>query len=179
MPPEIFPGGFSFNQYLVVDDKPLLFHTGPKKLFRLVSEQIEKVIPLAQLRYVPSPISKPTNAAAFRNSWLARRRPNPCADTWPPWSRDRSGRLRVLAMEDGQVLVLGRHTLCGSRHPHLPHGWECGYFFDQTTETLFCGDLFTQPGTGEVPLVTATSLAPARPSASRRTTFRTRRNALR
>ena len=52
MPPEVFPGGFSFNQYLVVDERPLLFHTGPKKFFALVCEQIEKVLPVAQLRYI-------------------------------------------------------------------------------------------------------------------------------
>jgi AcrR family transcriptional regulator len=48
MPPEFIPGGFSFNQYLVVDDKPLLFHTGPKKLFGLVREQIETVMPVSE-----------------------------------------------------------------------------------------------------------------------------------
>ena len=114
MPPEIFPGGFSFNQYLVVDDKPLLFHTGPKKLFGLVSEQIEKVLALAQLRYI-----------AFSH-----------------FEADE----------------------CGSLPDFLaraPHGWECGYFFDRTTGTLFCGDLFTQPGMGEEPLVSRDILGPS------------------
>ena len=45
MPPEFIPGGFSFNQYLLIDEKPLLFHTGPRKLFPLVRAQIEKVLP--------------------------------------------------------------------------------------------------------------------------------------
>jgi hypothetical protein len=45
--------------------------------------------------------------------------------------------------------------------PHLPHGWECGYLFDRTTATLFCGDLFTQPGTGDEPLTRADILAPS------------------
>ena len=52
LPPEAVPGGFSFNQYLVVDDKPLLFHTGPRKLFGVICEQIEKVMPVADLRYI-------------------------------------------------------------------------------------------------------------------------------
>jgi hypothetical protein len=50
--PDALPGGFSFNQYLVVDEMPLLFHTGPKKLFPVIRAQIEKVMPLARLRYV-------------------------------------------------------------------------------------------------------------------------------
>ena len=58
-------------------------------------------------------------------------------------------------MADGQVLSLGRHQLMWQSTPHLPHGWECGYFFDTTTGTLFCGDLFTQPGVGHAPLVDA------------------------
>ena len=52
LPPEAFPGGFSFNQYLVVDDKSLLFHTGPRKLFEVICEQIEKVMPVSDLRYI-------------------------------------------------------------------------------------------------------------------------------
>ena len=86
MPPEIFPGGFSFNQYLVVDDKPLLFHTGPKKLFGLVREQIEKVLPRgATCGTSRFPTSRPTSAAACRNSWHARRRLGRCAAMWRPW----------------------------------------------------------------------------------------------
>ena len=52
MPPELIPGGFSFNQYLLIDQRPLLFHTGPRKLFPLVRAQIETVLPLEQLRYI-------------------------------------------------------------------------------------------------------------------------------
>ena len=48
------PGGpdFNFNQYLVADDDPLLFHTGPRRMFPLVAEAIGKVLPLERLRYV-------------------------------------------------------------------------------------------------------------------------------
>jgi hypothetical protein len=58
-------------------------------------------------------------------------------------------------------LDLGRHRLVWQSTPHLPHGWECGYFFDETAKTLFCGDLFTQPGTGRDPLVTGDILGPS------------------
>ncbi len=79
----------------------------------------------------------------------------------------------AVAMEDGQRLSLGSHQLVWQSTPHLPHGWECGYFFDETTGTLFCGDLFTRPGTGASPSLRATSWGPARPSGHRKTTSRT------
>jgi flavorubredoxin len=64
-----------------------------------------------------------------------------------------------VAMEDDQELDLGRHRLAWQSTPHLPHGWDCGYLFDSLTRTLFCGDLFTQPGVGERPLVSEDILA--------------------
>src|SRR6476620_4042897 len=156
MPPEIFPGGFSFNQYLVVDEKPLLFHTGPKKLFGQVREQIEKVMPLANLRYVAFSHFEADECGSLPEFLAAAPQARPvCGRVAAMVSVTDQVDCEVMAMEDGQPLVLGRHTLVWQSTPHLPHGWECGYFFDQTTETLFCGDLFTQPGTGEVPLVTS------------------------
>ena len=62
-------------------------------------------------------------------------------------------------MADGQALDLGRHRVVWQSTPHLPHGWECGYLYDATAKTLFCGDLFTQPGTGDRPLVSDDILA--------------------
>jgi hypothetical protein len=66
-----------------------------------------------------------------------------------------------LAMEDGQALVLGRHRLRWQSTPHLPHGWDCGYLFEESTRTLFCGDLVTQPGNGARALVSDDILGPA------------------
>jgi flavorubredoxin len=51
-PIDIPAGAFNFNQYLVADDAPLLFHTGPRRLFPLVAEAIGKVLPLSSLRHV-------------------------------------------------------------------------------------------------------------------------------
>ena len=52
VPPELIPGGFTFNQYLVVDDSPLLYHTGPRKMFPLVREAITAILPVSALRYI-------------------------------------------------------------------------------------------------------------------------------
>lgn len=150
--PELFPG-FSSNLYLVVDERPLLFHTGPKKLFGLVRGQIEAVLPLERLRYIAFSHVEAGECGALAE-FLAL-----APEAQPVCGRigamlDVSDRVEVapLVVEDGLVLELGRHQLVWQATPHLPHGCECGYFHDRTTGTLFCGDLFTQPG--EEPLVT-------------------------
>src|SRR5205807_7110071 len=51
-PVTTLPGGFSFNQYLIVDDEPLLFHTGPRRMSPLVREAIAAVMPIGRLRHV-------------------------------------------------------------------------------------------------------------------------------
>ena len=52
--PVVIPGagGFSFNQYLIVDDKQVLFHTGPRKMFPLVREAVASVLSVERLRYI-------------------------------------------------------------------------------------------------------------------------------
>ncbi|HZO15429.1 MAG TPA: MBL fold metallo-hydrolase, partial [Polyangiaceae bacterium] len=52
IPPGVVPGGFSFNQYLIVDDEPLLFHVGMRTLSPLVKQAIASVMPLDRLRWV-------------------------------------------------------------------------------------------------------------------------------
>jgi len=154
MPPEFIPGGFSFNQYLLMDEKPLLFHTGPRKLFPLVSEQIKKVMPLDQLRYIAFSHVEADECGALPAFLAAAPHARPvCSDIAAMVSMNDLSDVEPIGMADGQVLETGRHRLTWQTTPHLPHGWECGYLFDETSRTLFCGDLFTQPGTGEKALV--------------------------
>ena len=154
--PDAMPGGFSFNQYLVVDEMPLLFHTGPKKLFPLIREQIETVLPLSQLRYIAFSHVESDECGSLSEFLLAAPGSRPvCSDIAAMVSISDLVDVEPIGMADGQVLSLGRHQLVWQSTPHLPHGWECGYFFDTTTGTLFCGDLFTQPGFGHAPLVDA------------------------
>lgn len=162
MPPAIVPGGFSFNQYLVVDDKPLLFHTGPRKLFDLIRQQIETVIPVSQLRYVAfSHVEADECGSLSEFLALAPQAQPVCSQVADMvWISDMVD-TPALGMVDGQALVLGHHRLTWQSTPHLPHGWECGYLYDETTRTLFCGDLFTQPGTGDEALVTTDILGPS------------------
>ena len=154
MPPEFIPGGFSFNQYLLVDEQPLLFHTGPRKLFPLVSAQIKKVLPLDQLRYIAFSHVEADECGALPEFLAAAPDARPvCSDIAAMVSINDLVDVAPIGLADGQPLVTGRHRLVWQSAPHLPHGWECGYLFDESSRTLFCGDLFTQPGTGQQALV--------------------------
>ena len=154
------PGGFSFNQYLVVDDEPLLFHTGPRGMFPLVREAITAVMPVERLRIAFSHFENDECGAL--NLLLAT----------APMAMPLCGRINGMingdafdrpprVMRDGETLTLGSHAVRWIDTPHLPHAWECGYLFEVGTRTLFCGDLFTQPGTGDLPLTEADILGPS------------------
>lgn len=153
-------GGFSFNQYLVMDDAPLLFHTGPRRMFPAVREQIEKVMPLSRLRYVAFSHVEADECGSLQAFLDAAPQSRPvCSDVAALVSISDLVDVPAAGMADGQELELGRHRMVWQSTPHLPHGWECGYLFDDTTRTLFCGDLFTQPGLGTRPLVNDDILA--------------------
>ena len=153
---------FSFNQYLLLDDEPLLFHTGPRKLFPLVREAISRVIDVGRLAHVGLSHFEADECGAL-NEWLAA-----APQAAPLCSRvaamvsvgdvaDRPPR----ALADGDTLVIGRHALRWYDTPHVPHGWDCGLLMDLTTGTFFCGDLFTQPGHAEQALTEADILGPS------------------
>lgn len=147
VPASVVPGGFTFNQYLIRDDEPLLFHTGPRMLFGAVSEAIERVIPLATLRHVSfSHVEADECGSLNRFLAVAPQSAPLCGQVAAMVSigdlADRPP--RVLA--DGERLPIGRHIIQWHDAPHLPHGWECGFLSETTTRTLLCGDLFTQFG---------------------------------
>lgn len=160
--PDALPGGFSFNQYLIADERPLLFHTGPKKLFPLIREQIEKVMPISRLRYIAFSHVESDECGSLPEFLRAAPESRPvCSDIAALVSISDLVDVEPLGMHDGQVLDLGRHRLVWQSTPHLPHGWECGYLFDTTIGLLLCGDLFTQPGTGDRAIVDDDILAPS------------------
>lgn len=163
--PVVLPGdagAFSFNQYLLVDDEPLLFHTGLRGLFPFVSEAVASVMPLQRLRHVAFSHVEADECGSL-NQWLAA----------APLATPLCGTIAALvsindmadrlprALADRETLSLGRHTLRWFDTPHLPHGWECGLLMDETSGTLFCGDLFTQPGPGVQALTEGDILGPS------------------
>jgi flavorubredoxin len=160
--PDMIPGGFSFNQYLLADEKPLLFHTGPKKLFPLILEQIETVLPASSLHYLAFSHVESDECGSLAEFLSAAPNARPvCSDVAAMVSVADMVDVEPLGMADGECLDLGKHQLVWQSTPHLPHGWECGYLFDTTTRLLFCGDLFTQPGIGAQALVSDDILAPS------------------
>jgi len=162
VPPSVIPGGFSFNQYLLASDEPLLFHTGPRKMFPLVREAIEAVVPVARLAYIGLSHFEADECGAM-NDFLAV----------APQARPLCGRVAAMVsvndvadrpahvLGDGDTLALGSHRVRWFDAPHLPHAWECGYLFEESTATLFCGDLFTQPGADHPPLTRGDILEPS------------------
>jgi flavorubredoxin len=155
-------GGFSFNQYLVDDDEPLLFHTGPRRLFPLVHEAVESVMTVARLRHVAFSHVEADECGSL-NEWLAA----------APQATPLCGRIAAMvsiedlanrpprALADGEVVPLGRHDMRWFDAPHLPHAWECGFLLEERTATLLCGDLFTQPGAEHPPLTESDILGPS------------------
>lgn len=162
IPPEVMPGGFTFNQFLIADDEPLLFHTGPRKLFAQVSAAVASVVPLDRLRHIAFSHFEADECGALNEFLAAAPRAAPlCGRTAAMVSvadvADRPPR----AMADGEELVLGRHRVRWLDTPHLPHGWECGFLFEASTATLLCGDLFTQGGADHEPVTERDVLGPS------------------
>jgi flavorubredoxin len=162
--PVDLPGGFgfNFNQYLIVDEEPLLFHTGPRRLFPLVSAAVATVMPLEKLRWVSFSHFEADECGAL-NEWLAASpQAQPlCGSVAAMVSVEDVADRAPRPLKDGETVSLGRHTVRWLDTPHLPHAWECGYLFEETTGTLLCGDLFTQPGHGDKALTEDDILGPS------------------
>lgn len=146
---EITPDGFTFNQFLIRADEPMLFHCGPRAMFPLVSEAVRRVIDLDSLRWISFGHVESDECGSM-NAWLAAAPHaqvahgqiacevslNDLADRAP----------RVLA--DGEAIDLGGKCVRFFYTPHVPHGWEAGVFMEETSSTLLCGDLLTHAGNG-------------------------------
>jgi flavorubredoxin len=141
------PAGFTFNQFLVLGREPLLFHLGHRKTFPLTAAAVSRVLPLEKLRWLSFGHVEADECGAM-NDWLAAA-PNAEIVHGMIGARvsidDMADRPAHTVVDD-EVLDIGDHRLRFIATPHVPHGWEAGVFFDETTETLLCGDLFTHPG---------------------------------
>jgi flavorubredoxin len=146
------PAGFVFNQFLVLGDEPLMFHTGLRKMFTLNRDALAKIIPPEKLRWISYGHFEADECGAM-NEWLAVA-PNATAAHGATGSMvslndfaDRAPRV----LKDGETIDLGG----GKRvrfvdTPHTPHGWDAGVMYEESTGTLLCGDLFTQLGNDKV-----------------------------
>jgi flavorubredoxin len=143
------PAGFTFNQFLVRGDEPLLFHTGLRKMFGLTREAVSRLLPPEQLRWIAFGHFEADECGAL-NEWLAvapraeaAHGAIGCSVSLNDFA-DRPPRL----LADGEVLNLGGKRIRYIDTPHTPHGWDAGLLFEESTGTLLCGDLFTQLGAG-------------------------------
>lgn len=145
----IGPEPFTFNQFLIRAEAPMLFHLGQRGLFPLVSAAVARVTPLDAIRYLGFGHVEADECGSM-NAWLAA----------APHAEVVHGRTACMvslndladrpprALDDGEVLDLGGRRMRWIDTPHVPHGWEAGLMFEETAATLFCGDLFTHGGDG-------------------------------
>jgi flavorubredoxin len=147
--PEIGPSGFTFNQFLIADDQPLLFHTGHRSMFASIHDAINKVTPVSTLRWITFGHVESDECGAM-NEFLAAAPHAQVAHgaTGCLVSLNEMADRPPLPLADGDILDTGSHRLRHVDTPHVPHGWDARVLFDETTRTLFCGDLFTHLGNG-------------------------------
>jgi flavorubredoxin len=136
-----------FNQFLVDAEEPLIFHAGLRALYPLVSAAVERVVPVERLRWITFGHLEADECGAM-NSWLAA----------APRAEVAHGTMGCVVsvndladrpprpLQDGEVLDLGGRRVRRIDTPHVPHGWDAGLLFEETTGTLLCGDLFTALG---------------------------------
>lgn len=156
------PGQFNFNQYLIADDEPLLFHTGPRRLFAFVREAVASVIAPDSLRYVALSHFEADECGALNEFLAVAPRAEPvCGRIAAMVSVGDFADRPPRALADNEELSLGRSTIRWLDTPHVPHAWDCGLMLEQSTQTFFCGDLFTQGGPGEVALTEGDILGPS------------------
>jgi len=161
-PSDSMPTGFTFNQFLIVDDAPLLYHTGLRQLFPLTRDAIASIMPVKKLRYVAFSHYEADECGALNDFLNAAPQAVPlCGDVAAMVSVSDTADRPPQAMADGDTVDLGRHHVTWIATPHLPHGWECGHLYESTTGTLFCGDLFTQVGHDHPPVTESDILDPS------------------
>jgi flavorubredoxin len=153
---------FSFNQYLVLDDEPLLFHTGQRQLFPLVSEAIGHVIPMEKLRHIGISHFEADECGALNHFLEAAPQATAMCSGIAAMTSIGDFAIRApRALADGEEFSTGSRTFRWFDTPHVPHSWECGLLLETTQRTFFCGDLFTQGGKGAVALTTSDILEPS------------------
>jgi flavorubredoxin len=138
-----------FNQFLVKDDEPLLFETGMKQMFPVVREAVSKVIDPASLRYVSFSHFEPDECGSL-NEWLALApRGEAICSIVGAMVFVNDGAVRpARGLAHGETVRTGKYSFRFQSTPHLPHGWDAGFLFEENTRTLLCSDLLGHAGDG-------------------------------
>lgn len=159
--PAVGPQGFTFNQFLIDADQPLLFHCGQRALFPAVSQAVARLMDVQRLRWIAFSHVESDECGAL-DEWLAAA-PD-CTVTHGGigcaiWLNDQAPR-PPRALANDEVLDLGDRRVRRLDTPHVPHCWDAGLMFEEATGTLFCSDLFTHVGNPR-PLTDGDILEPA------------------
>jgi len=136
-----------FNQFLVRDDEPLLFHTGMRGMFSLVRKAVERLLDPARIRWIGFSHFEADECGSL-NEWLALA-PQAlpvCGIVGATVNINDFADRRARVLADGEILVTGRRRFRHLDTPQVPHGWDAGLLFEETEKTLFCSDLFLQSG---------------------------------
>lgn len=151
-----------FNQFLIKDDEPLLFHTGMNALFPVVHEAVASLIDPATLRWIGFSHFEADECGSL-NQWL-QLAPNAqaaCSLVGAMVSLNDFAIRPARGMTTGEIINTGKYRFRFLHTPHLPHCWEAGLLFEETNGTLLCSDLFHQSGVVE-PLTTSDVIGRAR-----------------
>ncbi|HTW80158.1 MAG TPA: hypothetical protein VME23_11490, partial [Terracidiphilus sp.] len=140
-------GNLQFNHFLVLDEEPLLFHTGLRGMHTEVRDAVSTLIDVSRLRHISFSHFESDECGSL-NEWL-NAAPNSdvvCSQLGARVNvNDFIGR-ESRALADGGTLVTGKYRFRYCQTPHLPHGWDAGVLFEETEKTLLCSDLFHQAG---------------------------------
>jgi len=149
--------GMQFNQFLVRDEEPLLYHTGMRAMFPIVREAVGKVIDPAALRWISFSHFESDECGALNEFLSIAPSAEPlCSFAGAMVSVNDFALRAARGLQDGEVLATGARRFRLIRTPHLPHNWEASHLFEESSGTLFCSDLFHQDGELE-PITTSLS----------------------
>jgi flavorubredoxin len=161
VPVPTIPGGFTFNQFLIADDEPLLFHTGMRALFPGVRDAIARVLPLDKLRWISFGHVEQDECGALGDLLAVAPNARPlCGQLQAMLAMHDLTDRAPLVLADGESHALGARSVTWIDAPHVPHGWDNGFLFESTSRTLLAGDLFTQPGAEHTPVTEGDILGP-------------------
>lgn len=151
-----------FNQFLVKDDEPLLFHTGMKALFPVVRDEVASIIDPSRIRWIGFSHFEADECGSL-NEWLqlAPAAQPVCSMVGALVSVNDFALRPARGMTDGEIIDTGSHRFRFLQTPHVPHCWEAGLMFEEVSGTLFSSDLFHQGGNVE-PLTESDVLGRAR-----------------
>ncbi len=142
--PEI---NLQFNQFLVRDEEPLLYHTGMRKMFPAYRDAVAKLIDPAKLRWIGFSHFEVDECGAL-NEWqaIAPKAQAVCGIVGALVNLNDFSNRPARALANDEVFCTGKYRFRYRHTPHLPHGWDAGVMFEETQRTLLCSDLFHQDG---------------------------------